>query len=1165
MNAQPSEPAPCPCLLRLCTLLVLLLTLGTAAQALQSDDPLDDLRFHITDFGINQYKTPNLEVGDTFKRAQELFFRENPGTKSKGFNSHYHDRAGDSSFERLMVPMPSNESLRAMSVADLRDHISTRLEDAVSAARARGVTEFEVQIVQNIGSVEYFRQGQQRRVVEFSDAAYLAIGDVLRSQSRTARDVAVDLSLGSNGTVGFTENVTSWSGWSEFIRNVDLIDGRASLAATRNTIDALGAHRVSITNVHGDHPAPSRIHAVAFNLMGLAPKVFGIRPWTQSSIGNHTTVQRLAREYSGLRTYLLTDLSDGSAHVGRQVEVGRNFEVVEYRNVGGRLEKTDLGTSTGAQIRDMLARGMNLDPHIGRDMIAGGQIPGAPAIPAPTSIAPITYTIPSYFTTEAPHRPAGQTRTEARAIAGLTPNARRAVVFGSSGAADLTFQRMSERLGESNVLRVRSMPPPVQRQRVGRDFGADVLLGVKRWEPPSIPDPTQQRRSSPTWTPGSHGVGGVMLSGTAELDGASATDVLSPGFSLVFDQGEGVVDVSGLCRFVTALWAVYFGEEGPGISIDPIAPNVDRHLVRYIGPVVNTDLGRVMREADYLMKQWAVGTERPDVPGFRNPDEIAWDLGRTVVGSLSRFWFVPEDMHFRRAGDAILFESGRMTLRTEILSGNTSQNPANETFARWFTDNYTAISAEHAVFAELFEYAKMVSLARYLKESNTPLLWYLMANRELVLIEDSPGTVPALRRDSKHFQGVEITGGVNLVASSARPTYVLDEGTRRALEGARQSSRTTSTVWRPVRGIAGALVLDTDSGPLTTVPAESLHLGPDAESSADDGGRFRTDLALSLDGEPWLDLIRQRSGAERPGRFGTGWSLAVPFALEPQPDETVEFSGLQLPRHVLVRDLFSSTETKFRWAEDAEGAALYSPIETATNLRSLHLLTNGGHVLADALGGEYVFDADGDLTLFSPTPTYTVEIKRESRSLPVTPGTSGVRRIERHGRSTRRAGGLVLPEKLRLVEANGRFGEVFALAHRDPTGLVTYRPEGAVDSTFERLQPMSDGSFRLLLRTGGVVDFDQSGEPSSITEKVVCGLSRGNHEVRFEHELGGDGLRVRRASVRAGGEARREVVEYKYREDGQLERARTADYRTSSAHPSPSTEEVPNMRTSGRR
>ena len=156
-------------------------------------------------------------------------------------------------------------------------------------------------------------------------------------------------------------------------------------------------------------------------------------------------------------------------------------------------------------------------------------------------------------------------------------------------------------------------------------------------------------------------VGGVMLENVASVTDDSTLgplDMANAKFSFVVDGQDARLDPLTYRKFVTALWAVYYAKEDPGISIDPIAPGGEKHMVRYIGRVINTDLGRVMREADYLMKQWAVGTGSPAIDGFRSPMEYAADTGMLSLGAWSRFWFVPQDMRFRRAGNMLLFEGG---------------------------------------------------------------------------------------------------------------------------------------------------------------------------------------------------------------------------------------------------------------------------------------------------------------------------------------------------------------------------------------------------------------------------------------------------------------------------------------------------------------------------
>ena len=65
-----------------------------------------------------------------------------------------------------------------------------------------------------------------------------------------------------------------------------------------------------------------------------------------------------------------------------------------------------------------------------------------------------------------------------------------------------------------------------------------------------------------------------MLSGTARVEGAERVeDCLTGGnFALVVDGKDARIDPLLFRKFVTALWCVYYCEQDPGISIDPIGP-----------------------------------------------------------------------------------------------------------------------------------------------------------------------------------------------------------------------------------------------------------------------------------------------------------------------------------------------------------------------------------------------------------------------------------------------------------------------------------------------------------------------------------------------------------------------------------------------------------------
>jgi hypothetical protein len=371
-------------------------------------------------------------------------------------------------------------------------------------------------------------------------------------------------------------------------------------------------------------------------------------------------------------------------------------------------------------------------------------------------------------------------------------------------------------------------------------------------------------------------VGGVMLQGTARIEGArnARVDLNSGNFSLVVDGQNARLDPKTFRKFITALWAVYYSNQDPGISIDPIAPGVDKHMVRYIGKVINTDLGRVMREADYLMKAWSVGTARPDIYGFRNPDDISGGRGYAYLGA-SRFWFVPDEMQFKHANNILLFDKGRMTVQTEYLLDNDTgmkADPANEQFAQFLTNNYNELAEQYPVLKELFDYAKMVSLGKYLKQNGVPLHWFLMANKDLVLTEDSPGTVEALAKGSDYFKNLLIEGGVDL---GVHGNYVYDSDAVEAiLEAANkcgipsESTAPASYTVREVPSIRRTFSFDLGEQSYTVVPQHSLTSGKDRR-----GIRYQTDMALRdagfrLTEDSWKALRSEIIYRE----FAKGWN-----------------------------------------------------------------------------------------------------------------------------------------------------------------------------------------------------------------------------------------------------------------------------------------------------
>jgi len=122
-----------------------------------------------------------------------------------------------------------------------------------------------------------------------------------------------------------------------------------------------------------------------------------------------------------------------------------------------------------------------------------------------------------------------------------------------------------------------------------------------------------------------------------------------------------------------------------------------------------------------------------------------------------------------------------------------------------------------------------------------------MANKDLVLTEDSPGTVDALVKQSDYFRGVQIEGGVDLGFDVSRQgNYVFDDETVHALNEAlsklpaNANAATTLSTGTDVGKLRPEpFSFDLGKQSFTVLPQHSLTSGKDRR-----GIRYQTDLVL---------------------------------------------------------------------------------------------------------------------------------------------------------------------------------------------------------------------------------------------------------------------------------------------------------------------------------
>jgi len=812
--------------------------------------------------------------------------------------------------------------------------------------------------------------------------------------------------------------------------------------------------------------------------------------------------------------------------------------------------------------------------------------------------------IPSYWTYRSMDQPKLKTMTEAKIMTEMARSKNRALIFGKGPEVELMYKEMVLNLGKSNVkvllqgndletkttfenlkskygdgLNIvwkKNILSNRQIQGEARSFYADVILGTRDYKSQKEFDlPENKKRPNLTYNevekrylptrrdlpyidrrknfgaagfPGND-IGGVMLQGVANITGSTGFQAQLTGgtFSFIFQNGNSEIDIGKLRKFVTALWAVYFSNEGPGISIDPIAPDVDKHLVRYIGRVINLDLGRVMRKTDYIMKKWAVGIEKPGIKGFKSVDDLSAKHGIRYLGASRRFWFVPEDMQFKLMGNALLFESGKMTLKTEyvFLNKGAKAEPADRTFAQFFTEHYNEIAQKYPVYQELFEYARYVSLAKYLKKKGIPMLWFLLANKDMVITEDSPGTVEALAKKSEYFEYIKIEGGVDLSEMKSMPRYVMDREAAISIKKAIERyginlSKSSSALPRE------SITIESGEKELTLTPSQSLTLSRSTEI----GDKFQTDFALRYGEDPGLELVRYSCPVNKgPSTFGNDWQLLIPYQVKSYDDKKIRFLNAVIPEKMTVENLITGDKEVLTFSKDRYRIAGYVPnkIETSNNI-GLFLLSDASFRLADKLGNEFQFDSSGRLTemIFSKDNHikykygYAAAKREELTEMPF--------RIEPIGNESKKYLNVVLPAKMKLVDIGNGKEEVFVFNENNRYKIGGYIPINEKKSKYTILALMSDASFALGTKTDSEIAFDPAGRFKDIRASVVEGFSQKDHEVKFDYDFKNGQHRIKEARVKKkeNGDTLY-TIKYQYDKEGRLCKIITPTMRQTNA------------------
>ena len=668
--------------------------------------------------------------------------------------------------------------------------------------------------------------------------------------------------------------------------------------------------------------------------------------------------------------------------------------------------------------------------------------------------------------------------------------------------------------------------------------------------PPTPPKPPKEILRPPPLLPppvfrGIPKIGGVFLYKTAEVSGVFPEDIeaglIDPetgGFALVINGENVSLPDTYFNDFLSVLFAVYYGDEAPGISIDPICNDCERMLTRYIGKTRYTPMGKILFDADRLMKCYWLGKDnitgtplKPPIDGFKNAFECLKEEGLYYLGAWVRFWFKPSVMKLKKCGDAIIFDEAKIGLYTEYLFKDKEAltEPAAQAYADFFTDHYDEFAKYNPIYGQLLEYAKMVAIARYLKENGIPLGWLLQANIDRLPWTETPDSTPALSVADEDIN-IKIYGGVDYDFTNS---YVIDKESAKVIEKAISEGKLKiasgkSSLFSSGSGLSPQTqTFKLEDSSYTIIPINRLMKETEYEGLA-----FRTDLALWDGKDIILELIRYRH-PQKTGVFGPNWNILLPYQMEFSKEE-IMYQGILMPKKIKVKDLIWGREEELIFSNKENIIGYVPKDKEKSRFLILAIMTDGSYRLADKLGNEFWFDEDGSMTDMFFSKKHRIHYDY----LDINDGVEYFKKAPYQiilGDKYIRFRSALIPEKVKVKDPiSGK--EETLIFNDDRYTIVGYVPEDEKESKFRILALLSNLSFQLLDKDGREFAFDPAGRFMGMSAKQIRSVSEGQYMIKFVYDFSNNGsLKVAEAKLyEKGKESHLYAVHYKYDQDGRL-------------------------------
>jgi RHS repeat-associated protein len=251
-----------------------------------------------------------------------------------------------------------------------------------------------------------------------------------------------------------------------------------------------------------------------------------------------------------------------------------------------------------------------------------------------------------------------------------------------------------------------------------------------------------------------------------------------------------------------AVQAILTNNTLPSLSIDdnPSNPTSPTAIVNYSGGIQNSSFANELFNADYKLKQYAIGANPTGSQVTSTIPTYASVVARylalqphPVAGNESKYLIAPQQVTLKNAStsSAFVFTNVTMQVTAQAVNQNndTLWNQAANNFATDLTSNYNQYAQETPYFTQAQQLAKIVAIVKWVQDNNIPSDALIAKNYSPKFVS-TPSTVQKVATSS----GYIAQGGVNYNTPN---TYLPDDGTAAGMKTSAQagSSSNQDVTW----------------------------------------------------------------------------------------------------------------------------------------------------------------------------------------------------------------------------------------------------------------------------------------------------------------------------------------------------------------------------------